>query len=67
MASEAQEYADYLLANGLFEHHDGPDGENLAKKWSSYEDDEYSTTFAASKAWYDEVTNPGYDFNAGGY
>lgn len=39
----------------------------MAKKWSSYVDDEASTTSWAADAWYDEVNDPGYDFNDPGY
>ena len=71
MAEEAQAYAQYLFDNGLFEHanddQNPTDGENLAKKWSSYVDHAYTNTAGASDAWYDEVNDPGYNFNDPGY
>ena len=55
-----------MLANDVFEHDSnrGPYGENLAWRWTSNSsDDLYWTTARAVDAWYDEVYDPGYNFN----
>ena len=58
-----------MLANDVFEHDPNNSyGENLAWYWSSNaNNDLYWTTAGATDAWYDEINDPGYDFNNPGY
>lgn len=68
LAKQAQEYANFMAAGNVWAHSAGserPDqGENLAM---AYGNDTMLTTAMASEMWYDEITDPGYDFNDPGY
>jgi Ca2+-binding EF-hand superfamily protein/uncharacterized protein YkwD len=58
----AQKWAEYLAETGKFEHggHDGM-GQNLAMSTGRL------TGIQSTKMWYDEIRNPGYDFNDPGF
>ena len=64
-AESAQEWSEYLSSNGLFEHSEERNncGENLAMS----SDAAAMTAGGATKMWYDEITDPGYDFSNPGF
>lgn len=68
VAAAAQRWAEKMNRSGQMKHANESEsngcGENLA--WNSNRR-EIQNTNQASQSWYDEVTNPGYDFNNGGY
>lgn len=67
-AKAAQEWAEKMNTDGVMKHSTNEErpgcGENLAMHSNT---NFIETTNWATQAWYDEVTNPGYDFNNQGF
>jgi len=68
IAAGAQEWSESMLATDKMEHSSGTGlGENLAWMGGSNVAKIMRTTPEATKMWYDEFINPGYDFASPGF
>jgi len=62
-AATAQKWAEYLNANGKMEHSSGSQRNNCGENIAMHSNTNLlSTTNVATEMWYDEVTEPGYNF-----
>ena len=59
-------YANQLMAQDRFEHARCPDGENLAMSHGTSQT-VVEEAIRATQSWYNELNDPGYDFNKPGF
>lgn len=63
-AASAQAWAEKMTSEGRMYHSSSDERSGCGENLAMMSNKEYlSTTNWATQAWYDEVTDPGYDFN----